>query len=149
MSTTDTAPSRRPWHFWLVGIVSLLWNAMGALDYTMTKTKNELYMESFTDRQVEYFYSFPAWVVAAWAIAVWFSVLGSLLLLFRRRLAVPVFGISLVAMAVTTVHNFFLDEVKLSDIAGPEAMWFSLIIAIISVLLVWYAIAMQNKGVLR
>jgi len=26
-----------PWHVWVVGIVALLWNAMGALDYTMTE----------------------------------------------------------------------------------------------------------------
>jgi len=149
MTATDTFPTKRPWHLWLIGIVTLLWNAMGAMDYTMTKTKNEAYMSAFSPEQLDYFYSFPAWVVAAWATAVWFSVIGSLLLLFRSRFAVPVFLISFIAMAITALHNFVLDDVKLSDIVGPEAIWFSLIIAIVTVLLVWYASAMRKRGVLR
>ena len=33
-----------PWHLWVVGIVSLLWNAFGAYDFIMTNTQGEAYM---------------------------------------------------------------------------------------------------------
>ncbi|MEJ2542305.1 MAG: hypothetical protein P8188_20455, partial [Gemmatimonadota bacterium] len=80
-----TTTLRTPWHLWLVGVLALLWNAMGAFDYLMTETRNEGYMGQFTPEQLEYFYAFPAWVVAFWAIAVWGGVLGAIFLLLRKR----------------------------------------------------------------
>ena len=92
----NTAPATRgrPWHLWLLGIVGTLWNLMGAFDYLMTQTENEGYMSRFTPEQLEYFYGFPAWVVAFWALAVWGGLLGTVLLLFRKRLAAPVLMVS-------------------------------------------------------
>ena len=84
--------SRTPRHLWVIGIVALLWNAIGAFDYLMTQTKNAAYLSGFPPEQLAFFYGLPAWVVAAWALAVWGGVLGSVLLLLRRRLAVPVFA---------------------------------------------------------
>jgi len=95
-----------PWHLWLVGILGLLWNSMGAFDYLMTQTQNEAYMGQFTPEQLEFFYGFPTWVVASWALAVWGGVLGALLLLLKRRLAVSVLLASFLAMVVTSIDNF-------------------------------------------
>ncbi len=61
---------KTPWHVWVVGIVSLLWNSFGAMDFVMTQTRNRAYMSSFTPAQLEFYYGFPLWVVAAWGIAV-------------------------------------------------------------------------------
>lgn len=33
-----------PWDLCVVGVIGLLWNAMGALDYVMTETRNEAWM---------------------------------------------------------------------------------------------------------
>jgi hypothetical protein len=86
-----TRNTRTPWHLWVIGGSALLWGAMGAMDYVMTQTKNEAYMSGFTPEQLAFFYSLPAWVVSAWAIGVWGGVLGAVLLLVRRRLAVWVY----------------------------------------------------------
>ena len=37
---------------------------MGAFDYVMTETRNEAYMAEFTPEQLEFFYGFPAWMIA-------------------------------------------------------------------------------------
>jgi hypothetical protein len=62
MSEEGTADGavRTPWHLWVVGAVSLLWNAMGAFDYLMTQSRAEWYMSQFTAEQLDYFGSFPA-----------------------------------------------------------------------------------------
>ena len=78
-------PQSTPWHLWLVGILGLLWGSMGAFDYLMTQTQNESYMGEFTPEQLEFFYGFPTWVVSFWALAVWGGVLGTVLLLLKRR----------------------------------------------------------------
>lgn len=144
--TPQTGSSGTPWHLWVVGIVSLLWNAVGAFDYVMTQTQNASYMEAFTPEQLEFFYGLPGWVVFFWAIAVWGSVLGSVLLLLKKGWAVEVFLASFVAMVLTTIHNFLLANGM--EIVGTGGAIFSVVIFVISLLLWLYAKKMRAAGVI-
>ena len=139
--------SRTPRHLWVVGIITLLWNAIGAFDYLMTQTRNAAYMSAFPPEQLAFFYGLPVWVTAAWALAVWGGVLGSVLLLLRRRLAVPVFLVSLVGMAVTTFHNYVLSN-ALEIFPDTFSKVFTVVIIAITVGLYFYARAMRERGVL-
>lgn len=139
--------AQRPWHLWAVGIVSLLWNAVGATDYVMTQTRNEAYMSSFTPEQLDYFYGFPAWVVALWAIAVWGGVVGSILLLLGRRAATPVFLVSFVSSILVAIYNFGLSN-GLEIMGGVGTILFSLLILVVALVLWLYARAMATRGVL-
>lgn len=140
------ATQRAPWHLWLVGGLGLLWDSMGAFDYLMTQTQNESYMSRFTPEQLEFFYGFPAWLVAFWAIAVWGGVVGTLLLLLRKRHAVPVLLASFLAMMVTAVHNFFLSNGL--EVMSAVDLMFSGLIFVIALGLWLYARAMARRGVL-
>jgi len=92
--------TRAPPHLWIVCILAVLWNAIGAFDYAATQMRLEFYMSQFTPEQLAYLHSFPAWAVAAWAIPVLGgSLIASLGLLLRKRWAMWLFGIVLVAMA--------------------------------------------------
>jgi hypothetical protein len=143
--TTTTA--KTPWHIWVVGVIALLWNAMGAFDYLMTETQNEGYMAKFTPEQLDFFYGFPAWMVAFWAVAVWGGVLGAVLLLLKKKLAAPVFLVSFLCMAVTAVRNFgFADGM---EVMGTGGATFSAVIFVFALFLVVYSRAMKNGGVLR
>lgn len=136
-----------PLHLWLIGVVSLLWNVMGAYDYLMTETRNAAYMERFTPEQLAYFYGFPGWYVALWAIAVWGGVLGSVFLLLRRGWAAPVFLYSFLSMVITAVYSFaFTDGMK---VMGTGGLVFSLAIFLVSLGLWLYARAMRGRGVLN
>ncbi len=139
---------KTPWHVWVIGVVTLLFNAGGAFDYVMTQTRNATYMAQFSEAELAYFYGFPSWVQGSWALAVWGAVLGSVLLLMRRKWAASVFAVSLIAMVVTFAHNFVLAEVKMHEVVGTEAIWFSAVIAIVALALFLYARAMARRGVL-
>ena len=76
MANHTEQTAKTPWHLWVVGLFGLLWSAMGAMDYFMTQTRNAEYMAHFTPEQLEFFYGFPSWVVATWAVAVWGGVFG-------------------------------------------------------------------------
>ncbi len=142
-----TGSNKAPWHLWVIGVVAVLWNAMGALDYFMTKTRNEGYMSQFTPEQLEFFYSFPAWVVATWAIAVWGALLASILLLLRRRLAVQVFLASFICMLITMFHNYGLSNGF--DILGDTfSLVFTGVIFVIALGLVMYSRKMADAGIL-
>jgi len=145
---TDNSATKRPIHLWIVGIVSLLWNAMGAFDYIMTQTKNESYMAQFTPEQLEYFYGFPAWVDGAWALAVWGAVAGSILLLLQRKISEWVFLGALVAMVLTSIYNFGLSN-GYEVMGDPFSLIFTALIFVISVVLYLYARAMVKREILK
>ena len=138
---------RTPRHLWVIGVVSLMWNAMGAFDFVMTQTRNEAYMSSFTPEQLSFFYGFPAWVVAAWAVGVWGGVLGSLLLLFRRRMAVWIFLASLAAIVITTFQNLVLSN-GMAVVGDAFSLGFTAVIFVVALALFLYARAMLKRNIL-
>jgi hypothetical protein len=142
----DQQTVKAPRHLWIVGVIAVLWNAIGAFDYSATQFRWEPYMSAFTPEQLEYFYSFPAWTVAAWAIGVWGAFFGSIALLLRKSWAVALFGASIAGLVFTTTHNFVLtDGVALM---GAGGVMFSAVIWVIALALFFYARAMAKRGVL-
>ncbi len=135
-----------PWHLWLVAVLALFWNAVGAFDYVATQTRMAGYMDQFSQLQLDYFYAFPSWVTAAWAIAVWSAVAASLALLFRSRFAYQLFWLSLIAMGVTSFYNFVLTNG--AQVMGTLGALFSGIVALIAILLLIYSRAMVRRRVL-
>jgi len=150
-TSVATSPSgtRTPVHLWVVGVVSLLWNSIGAFDYLMTHLQVEAYMGRFSEEQLAYFYGFPSWAVAAWAIGVWFAFAGSVALLLRSRWAALLFGISLVGLAGTTVYTNILSDGMAAMDGSIGYVIFSIAIWAITIGLLLYAIAMSRRGVLR
>ena len=146
--------SEAPWHLWVVGILSLLWNAFGGYDYTMTQMRDPGYFASMS-RQMgmsvaemnAFFDTFPVWASALWAIGVWGSVLGSILLLMRSRHAVTAFVVSLVAAALSFAYQATLDLPPGMDTTLNKLM--PLVILGAVVLQWWYARRMRAAGVLR
>ena len=141
--------TRTPWHLWLVGILSLLWNAGGAWNYVATKLRIESVVGQMTPEQLAFFDATPAWATTTWAIAVWGAVIGSILLLMRRSLAVVVLQVSFFSMLLTAVQNFIIADVTMSDIMGPAAAVFSLVIVVFALLVIWYAMQQRKNRVLR
>jgi hypothetical protein len=147
MSDENATPVPTPKHLWVVGVLGFLWDSMGAFDYIMTQTQNESYMQQFTPEQLEFFYGFPVWVVSLWAIAVWGGLLGTVLLLLRKKLATPVLLASFVAMVGTSIHNFGMSNGL--EVMGGVGAVFSLLIFVFALGLWLYARAMTERGVLN
>jgi hypothetical protein len=146
---SDYVAAKTPVHVWIVGIVSLAWNAFGCFDYYMTQTNNEGYLAAFTAEQRAYFNSFPFWMEAAWALGVWGALAGSILLLFRSRHAVAAFAISLIGLAISTFYQFVISDVDVSALMPPEASYITFAIWIIAIALLAYAWWLRGKAVLR
>jgi len=142
-ATTDKVPR----HLWIVGALTLLWNAVGAFDYAATQFRIEAYISQFTPEQLEYFYGFPAWAVASWAIAVWSSLLGSLSLLLRKAWAVWLFGLALAGMVLTFIYNFLLSDGL--SMMGTGGTIFTAVIWTVAIFLFFYARALTKRGVLH
>jgi len=144
---TKSSRTKAPWHLWVIGIIALLWNAMGAVDYFLSQTKNEAYMSMFTPEQLEFFYSFPSWSVALWAIAVWGGLLGCILLLLRKKLAVSVFLVSMICMVINTIYIYAFTN-GMEVMGGPFELAFSAAIFIVAVFLYFYSKNMRARNIL-
>lgn len=107
-------PVRTPWHLWVIGGVSLLWNSFGAFDFAATVTHFDAWLQNFPPEILDYVYSQPVWMFVLWGIGTWGGAIGSILLLMRKAAAVQVLVASLLAASLSTLAGL-VNEV-------PEAM---------------------------
>lgn len=141
---------KTPWHIWVVGVVSLLWNGFGAYDFIMTTTQGEKYFRAsgMDQAMIDYFNAMPTWMYGPWVLGVWGAVIGSILLLMRNKLAFPAFALSLLGAVGSLIFGLMNPMPPL-----PEAMammkYMPWVIVVIAAFLAWYAMSMKNKGVLR
>lgn len=142
--------AKTPFHLWIVGILSLLWNAGGAIDYVMTRTNVATYLAEQPPERLSMLENAPSWFGATWAIGVWFSIIGSVLLLLRSRFAGAAFALSLLGLIGSSIYTYgMVDGGSMVAAAGTVAIIFTLAIPVILVLLWIYARAMTRRGVLR
>lgn len=143
---TPAGHARTPVQFWIVGVVSLLWNSFGAFDYSMSHLKGEAYYRAagMSEAQIALMATYPSWMHAVWAIGVWGSFAGAILLLLRSRWSVAAFSISLLGVIGNLAYTAMTPAVaQAMGVAMP------LLILAICLLLLGYARAMANRGVLR
>lgn len=141
--------AKAPWHLWVVGLVSLLWNAYGAYDYTMSHIGGLEFFRSvgLDEAAFDWFEAMPAWATAAWAVGVWVSLLGSILLLARSRHAATAFLVSLVGAAISFAYQFTSERPP--SLEGAMATVMPIVILVAIVAQWYYARRMTAAGVLR
>jgi hypothetical protein len=147
MTTTADTPDRSaPWHFWVVAVVSLIWNCIGGFDYTMSHLQGEAYMRGagMSEAQIAFMATYPTWMHAVWAIGVWGSVLGSILFLLRSKWAFHAFVASTLGAAGALAYT-----ATVGDGAKVMGLMFPVIIVAICLVFTWYAWTMTKRGVLR
>jgi hypothetical protein len=138
---------RTPRHLWAVGVLALVWNAFGCTDFTMTVTRNPEWLAPLSPEMIDWLDAAPSWTVVTWALGVWGGLAGALLLLLRSRWAVAAFTASLLGLAVNQIYPF-ISEVP-GMLTSPASIAITLVIWIVAVFLLWYAVRMRNRGVLR
>lgn len=146
-TTLNRASAKTPWHLWVVGGVSLLWNSGGAISYTMTKL-GMLEGGGMPPEQIEYVSNIPAWASAFWALGVWGCLLGSLALLLRSRAAPLLLGLSLIGLAGLTVYQRLLSDLPASYQTMGQSL-FAAAIWVITLALFFYARRMRSAGHLK
>jgi hypothetical protein len=149
----DGGRARAPVHLWIVGILALLWNAIGCYDYLMTRMRNTDYLASMMpevdpNAMLAWVDAFPIWAQFGWGLGVWAGLLGSLLLLIRSRWAELTLGLSLVGAVLGLGYQIVAAPPVPGSTGGMMEIMPYVIIAI-ALALFLYARAMRAKGVLR
>ena len=140
----DAGSPKAPWHLWPVGVLALLWNAAGA--YTiMTAQAGRL--AGVAPDEAAYYAAQPTWFVVVTNVALIAAIAAAAALLLRSRLAVPLFSISLAAIAVTAAYDLAAGTSRMY--ANQAALIVTIVIWLLAVLQLLYAMAMRKRGVLR
>ncbi len=140
-NTTNKVPTI----FWIISGVALLWNAMGAYVYIGQVMMTPETLSQMSEARQALFNATPSWVTGAFAIAVWAGVLGCILLLLRKKLAIPVLIASLVGSLAQ--NAFFLTQSGIiSEFGVMEGVLAPLLVLIVGIFLIWYARSSAAKG---
>lgn len=145
MSEASLGRVPAPWHLWLVGVLTLLFNAMGIVSYLTTKL-GWLAEMGMTPSQIAFMETYPAWATAVWAMGVWGAFTGSVLVLLRSKWAAAAMVVALVGLIGVTAAESFLLDVP-ADMRTPlglkAAIWG------VTLFLLVYTRGMTKAGVLR
>jgi hypothetical protein len=143
------ALTKTPWHVWLVGVVAVLFNSIGVFDFVMSMAQGADYMASvgMTPEQIAHYQEMPSWMKVVWAVGVFGAFLASIFLLLRRKLALPVFVLSLAAFLVSLLYTYVLTNG--GAVMGQQMAITSAVITGLLVFFSWYSRFMTARGVLR
>lgn len=141
---TAAAPAKAPWHLWVVGGVSLLWNAAGA--YTIMSAQSGAPMDMDAS-EIAYYAAQPAWLAALGDVALAAAILAALALLLRSRWAVPLYGLSIAAIVAADGYDIAAG----TSLVLQDQGWLILtgVTTVLAIAQLAYAVAMRKHGVLR
>lgn len=130
-----------PAWFTAVAVLALLFEAFGCWMYVMQVSADPATLP-LDERAM--WAATPTWMVAAYAIAVWVGLAGALLLVLRRRLAVPLLLVSLVAVIVQFSGLFLVPQLRQTV---PESALAAPVILILACYLIFqFARVAQRRG---
>lgn len=136
-----------PTWFWVLAAAAVVWNIMGVGTYIADVTMTGEALEALPEAVRDFRNATPAWVTGAYAIAVFGGLAAALALTLRRKLAAPIFGVSLAAVVLQMGYLFI--GMNAAAVLGSQAMILPAIIILISAFLLWFSISAKNKGWLR
>jgi len=120
MDNESTGKGSVPTWFWVAAVLALLFEAAGCFMYLAQVSADRATLP--LDQRAMWDAT-PTWMVTAYAIAVWVGLAGAALLLMRRKLAVPLLLVSLIAVIVQFSGLFLVPQLRQTvpgtALAGP------------------------------
>jgi hypothetical protein len=118
-------------------------NAPGVLGLLAIIIRFEPYLAGFPEGTLSYYDTAPLWMYVMWGGSIMGGLIGSILLLLRRSIAVPVTAVAWICSVVAVAYALVNPA---PDGGSPLFMAAVLVIALLILL---YMRWMQTRGVLR
>ncbi|MDQ3074477.1 MAG: hypothetical protein M3Q88_02535 [Pseudomonadota bacterium] len=128
-----------PGWFWATAGLALLFEAFGCYIYVVQVSADPAVLP--LDQRAMWDAT-PAWMIAAYAIAVWVGLIGAVLLLMRRKLAVLALLLSLVAVVVQFSGLFLVPQLRQTV---PDTALVAPIALIVSCYLIFLLARLANR----
>jgi hypothetical protein len=142
-----TEERKIPIWFWVIGVVALLWNGMGVAAYIVQATMTTNDFGALPELQRKLLIAQPFWHSAMFPLAVLSGFLGAAVLLLRKRIAIRLLLLSLIAVLVQTAGYFILDGYL--EFIETQGWAMPIMIPVIALGLLLFARYCDGKGLLR
>ena len=123
--------------FYVISTMALVWNLMGVFNYLVQVLMSDEVLASLPKDQQLLYQDVPAWVTAAFAVAVFSGTLGAVFLLLKKKIASTFFILSFIGIVTQMSYGLLLDEK--TDNYGPLGLLMPLMIIAVGAYLIWYS----------
>ena len=137
--------------FWAMGLFFIAWNGFGCAMYVVDRLMSDAalleYYGENGQAMLDARHAYPIWATACYALAVWVGLLASILYLMRKKLALPLFIISLITAIICFIPSFTNAAVKAS---GGDSYWvMPVIVVLLGVFEAWWTRKKAAEAYLR
>ncbi|MEH6657260.1 hypothetical protein [Leeuwenhoekiella marinoflava] len=139
---TTTKPSKK---FWIISTIAVLWNLMGIFAFMGQAFVSSAMLAELPADQAELIRNTPQWLTGIFAIATVTGLLGSILLVLRRKSATTLFFISAVGVLIQMGYSFFATD-ALQVYGIVEGLIMPLIVILSAVYLYFFSVKSSKKG---
>jgi hypothetical protein len=140
---TDAPRPLERW-YWIAAIASVLFMLVGCGGYLVQVMTDPASLPLDQKAMVE---AQPKWSLAAYAIAVWIGLIGTVMLLLRRKVAEPLLLVSVLAVVFTFLPYAVTPAMR--DLASTNDIAVAIVIILITWTIFWFARHSRQRGWLR
>lgn len=123
--------------FWLISTLALIWNLIGIFNYLTQAFMTDEILASLPQDQQLMYQEVPAWVTAAFAVAVFSGTIGAVLMLLKKKIATTFFILSFIGIISQMSYGLLINEN--TDSYGPMGLLMPFMIISIGGYLIWYS----------
>lgn len=137
--------SKVPTYFWIIAVLALLWNLMGAFAFiTDMMATPAVLAETYTPEQIKFLDTYPSWTKVFYGIATIGGLIACIGLLMRKRWALGFFCLSLLGVLIQQGHSIFMTNAReyFGDVAG---LYMPIAITVIAILLILFTKSSISK----
>ena len=130
--------------FWVIGVIALIWNIIGLGSFFMYLNLGEDSLALMSEAQRAEYESTPMWLMAAFGIATITGTLGCIFLLMKKKWAVLLFLVSLIAVVIQFAFGVINSASVKED--GITALIMPIIVIVVAIGLWYYSKKCEEKG---
>ncbi|MGO4222837.1 hypothetical protein AB4Y64_13415 [Lysobacter sp. TAF61] len=134
---TTVVASSRPISYWIIATLALVWNLIGVYMFYTQFTGGPAQLAALPAEQRQILEATPSWINAAYGVAVFGGALGAIGLLMKKRWAVSMFLLSLLALIVQVAGSFAVTPAW--SLLGPAGLAMPALLVAIALFLLTYA----------
>lgn len=131
--------------FTVLAVLLVLWGLAGCASFYVHVAYGPDIDPNATDWDRAYFAALPGWLTIVYAVAVGAGLLGSIALLFRSKLAQPLYIVSLIAVIVQFGYVFAATDI-LAHKGAAATVPFPLFIFVVAIFQIWLAAFARRRG---
>lgn len=133
-----TVTIKAPWHHYLIAALALVFYALGALDYSLSKLGVGFYLSQFSEETRIFLRTMPLWLSVIWALGIWGGLWGAWLLWSRNRWSVPLLFVGAAGIGFMTLWLSLFARPTIFGMAGFTGFYLLVGSAAIAVLFYIY-----------